>query len=1268
MSWWDTKNLTSFATQALKTAQKRIDKVLDINEDTDDGSREREDDGFFNKWLSPDKLMTSSTSAIDGFSSKDDLWSESKNEQTLSGSEYEEQILTSQSDTAKQKLHDSQSLKSFEIFTTTSKLKTSSIGSRKSAFKKFRNAKDHSFEENVMLPSHLHDKSDIIHKDETSLCQSPADTEVQDDCPDKDKNNEQEVTFQTSEHDINIEDHEEGSSSCLQVEYDISRHSTQESSTFTKEDPNPEEVEQRSGHNLLSMATSCGDVDVSKCWSDATLSQMVVSMVEETADESQMRGEAEHEDISGERDVINSTEADGPLVDSSEFHKEKKAAHESCEVPSEKEDQTHNNSCIVESTSGATLVTESSLENSTCTSDDLSESNKTLTGDEGVFLLANFSTLSESHVDTLHANSLNCTEFGEAEEERSEKALEVSQSPDIIQGMIEEAMNEEGHKKSVEKSEDGGSPGRVGGHSGDKMGSEVSMPAESGQTSGHTSADEIDTTTSSDIEIISHMSTPSFMGGSWRPPTGDKQAVTISSGAPIFCDLSPRSKGTTARTGSPSGVIGHRRSDSGSSGQSLQSRNGEDFVSIDYASTKSGFVDVRHRRNVPTDVMHQLSTLTSENESMMKKISELEEILEVREKKVLELSQENLDLRESKTILRNQLLHEEIANEAEKEDLRSLSDEFTKRIGDSEKRFQAAMREKDALKKALLDAEAEKKSNSMTFEKLMKEKEQTIAELLAEGEKLSKQQLQLNTAVKKLRVKDKENENLIKSLRDKSSEQNLEIGRLENILESKLESEKKYVESINNMNAILKANEEEISRLKNDLEDAQEKSRSFKNALDNSYREISELHKARMSDITEAQRAAASVEMSAKEELLRDLDEQRLNAKKVENQLVLQIEDLQLSMTRMEKEHGRREDSLRQEVSDLQQRLQEAEERNQELTQSVSTATRPLLRQIENIQSTFAIQSTNFERIERNLSDRLAEAQNQLVSAVEKERNASENLMELSTRVNSLDIQVSSLRQDKARLQAELEMERSKLGVLEETKHTVTAQKDTLIRKLEEEIKELKKEKIVLENQVEVERMKADVEKKKNLVICDQLKEKEVQLQNWSLKSTPTPQPSEDVLRYSVTSTPTNDDNQERSMNRSFYLEGGGRQSVYESIRGASGSTIIENLQSQLKLRQGEISQLLSNISELERTRESLSQELVNVSVLNEELQSKLEFHSELENQFKEVSDRHNALLQMYGEKVEEAEELRMDLQDIKEIYKCQMDELLKLKSQHIPS
>lgn len=48
-------------------------------------------------------------------------------------------------------------------------------------------------------------------------------------------------------------------------------------------------------------------------------------------------------------------------------------------------------------------------------------------------------------------------------------------------------------------------------------------------------------------------------------------------------------------------------------------------------------------------------------------------------------------------------------------------------------------------------------------------------------------------------------------------------------------------------------------------------------------------------------------------------------------------------------------------------------------------------------------------------------------------------------------------------------------------------------------------------------------------------------------------------------------------------------------------------------------------------------------------------FHIYLENLFQELDGRYNALLQMYGEKVEEGDELRMDLQDIKEMYKSQV-------------
>ena len=42
---------------------------------------------------------------------------------------------------------------------------------------------------------------------------------------------------------------------------------------------------------------------------------------------------------------------------------------------------------------------------------------------------------------------------------------------------------------------------------------------------------------------------------------------------------------------------------------------------------------------------------------------------------------------------------------------------------------------------------------------------------------------------------------------------------------------------------------------------------------------------------------------------------------------------------------------------------------------------------------------------------------------------------------------------------------------------------------------------------------------------------------------------------------------------------------------------------------------------------------------------------------FQELEQRHNAVLQMYGEKAEECEELRMDLEDVKTMYKTQVDQ-----------
>ena len=73
---------------------------------------------------------------------------------------------------------------------------------------------------------------------------------------------------------------------------------------------------------------------------------------------------------------------------------------------------------------------------------------------------------------------------------------------------------------------------------------------------------------------------------------------------------------------------------------------------------------------------------------------------------------------------------------------------------------------------------------------------------------------------------------------------------------------------------------------------------------------------------------------------------------------------------------------------------------------------------------------------------------------------------------------------------------------------------------------------------------------------------------------------------------------------------------------------------------------LNSELSTLTLKIEELNVKVMDVAVLNESL--------------REIQTRYDALLQMYGEKMEENQELRLDLQDVKEMYKTQIDQLLK--------
>lgn len=242
----------------------------------------------------------------------------------------------------------------------------------------------------------------------------------------------------------------------------------------------------------------------------------------------------------------------------------------------------------------------------------------------------------------------------------------------------------------------------------------------SDHTSGHTSGDELETTTSSDIEIISS-------------PNGD-------------------SSSTQSRQ-SPAKVVLIKGKCEDSPTDSL-------LCKLAMKKAKGHTRELSEASSISDD------SHSSEIDRLLRRISEMTEILESRECKLIDMNRRNAELQEHNNDLRLQL-DSVITKQLESVDVCQVTEEYTQRLSALEKKFQQAIREKDSLRKQLekVKQEASTRMSKGELEALINEKDETIKELREEGEKLSKQQLQHSNIIKKLRAKEKENEVTIKHLR-----------------------------------------------------------------------------------------------------------------------------------------------------------------------------------------------------------------------------------------------------------------------------------------------------------------------------------------------------------------------------------------------------------------------------------------------------------------------------------------------------------------------
>lgn len=117
----------------------------------------------------------------------------------------------------------------------------------------------------------------------------------------------------------------------------------------------------------------------------------------------------------------------------------------------------------------------------------------------------------------------------------------------------------------------------------------------------------------------------------------------------------------------------------------------------------------------------------------------------------------------------------------------SLKEEFSRRLGSTEKKLQAVTKERDELKKGVSVGDQTKSS--------IKVKDDEIAILRKEGTDLSLKILHLETALKKYKATKKEDDGAIQSLKDKLAQAEALVEKRSERVKQLEASEKRYLGS-----------------------------------------------------------------------------------------------------------------------------------------------------------------------------------------------------------------------------------------------------------------------------------------------------------------------------------------------------------------------------------------------------------------------------------------------------------------------------------------
>lgn len=550
---------------------------------------------------------------------------------------------------------------------------------------------------------------------------------------------------------------------------------------------------------------------------------------------------------------------------------------------------------------------------------------------------------------------------------------------------------------------------------------------------------------------------------------------------------------------------------------------------------------------------------------------------------------------------------------------------------------------------------APRASELQTLQYELEEKDAQLKALLEEGNALS--------------VKQAQYEQRLRSLRKEKDEEE------ERRLKFQTSSEALTVE-IRDLTAKVKSSEEENQKLAKQLKELENSSQS-------SVKKLSKAEEDAKSTATKLGQAEELVKtltadnqaMKAQLEELKGTTQSHevLTVEKQEMQRA--IEYLQHSVHELEKELARREETARTEMQAMKKKWLDAVGRVDLMGQSVSDATQPLLQQIQALQEEHHTRQETWRATEAALLARLEDA-DKVRQALETEKFVAEQ------KHNDLQVKMNVTEDELAQKHTEFESETEKNEKLQIQERELRGQLDSIQVELEEvklRLNEESEAKHQLLSRINADRLKKPVvtervesteddnaanelseAREREQQLRDDLERVKSELAEMKLEAQGNGGAHESAApRSSRGVSLASDDGKDSAMSQASILKNTLESPMDSTLMGGNTTVLgLSQLQQRLRLAEGEKRMLKQQLALLEAKQKQNTDEIVRLSTRNALLETKeAELHQSQHN-LAELKQRQQVLLELFGEKEEQVEELQAEVGELKAFYRKQLDTL----------